>query len=84
MCMLSLNIPEEVLLTLHEDKNEFKIYAARTIALDLYKNKKVSLGYCANIAEMTKEDFIHFLGENGVSIFSFTDEEEFLEEIHHA
>ena len=53
MCIVSINIPEEVLLDLHEDKDDFADYMKKMIALDLYKNKKVSLGYCANIAEMT-------------------------------
>ena len=30
---------------------------------------------------MSKEDFIKYLGENGVSLFSFASDEEFLEEI---
>lgn len=54
------------------------------LALDLYKNKRISLGYCANIAEMTKEEFIQYLSRNGVSIFSFASEEEFLEELENA
>ena len=54
------------------------------LALDLYKNKKVSLGYCASVAEMTKEEFVQFLGMNGVSIFSFSSEDEFMEELANA
>ena len=33
---------------------------------------------------MTKEDFIKYLGQNDISIFSFKDEEEFLEELANA
>jgi hypothetical protein len=33
---------------------------------------------------MPKEDFIYYLGQNGVSIFSFEDEKEFLEELDNA
>ena len=54
------------------------------LALDLYKNKKVSLGYCASVAEMTKEELVQYLGTNGVSIFSFASENEFLEELANA
>ena len=53
-------------------------------ALDLYKNKKVSLGYCASVAGMTKEEFVQYLGVNGVSTFSFASENEFLEELANA
>lgn len=81
MRVVSINIPEEILIDLHEDKNDFATYMKKMLALDLYKNKKVSLGYCASVAEMTKEEFVQYLGMNGVSIFSFASENEFLEEL---
>ena len=84
MCIVSINVPEEVLLDLHEDKDDFADYMKKMVALDLYKNKKVSLGYCANIAEMTKEEFIQYLGLHEISIFSFGSENEFMEELANA
>jgi predicted HTH domain antitoxin len=84
MRTLTLNIPEEVFLDLHEDSQTFNEYVNRVVALDLYKNKKVSLGYCSQVANMPKEDFIYYLGQNGVSIFSVEDEKEFLEELDNA
>lgn len=84
MCVVSISIPEEILLDLHEDKNDFTEYMKKTLAVDLYKNKKVSLGYCASVAEMTKEEFVQYLGMKGVSIFSFGSENEFLEELANA
>lgn len=84
MCVVSINVPEEILLDLHEDKNGFTEYMKKTLALDLYKNKKISLGYCASVAEMTKEEFVQYLGMNDVSIFSFSSENEFLKEIENA
>ena len=84
MCVMSINISEEILLDLHEDKKDFADYMKKMLALDLYKNKKVSLGYCASVAEMTKEEFVQYLGKNDVSIFSFGSENEFLEELANA
>ena len=84
MCVVSISVPEEILLDLHEDEKDFAKYMKCMLAVDLYKNKKVSLGYCANIADMPKEDFIKYLGENGISIFSFEDEKEFMEELANA
>lgn len=84
MCVVSINIPEEVLLDLHKDENDFAEYIKKTLAMDLYKNEKVSLGYCASVAEMTKEEFVQYLGRNGVSIFSFASDSEFLEELNNA
>ena len=54
------------------------------MAENIYKNKKVSLGYCASVAEMTKEEFVQYLGMNGISIFSFSSESEFMEELANA
>lgn len=84
MCVVSINVPEEILLNLHENEDDFAIYMKSMLAVDLYKNRKVSLGYCADIADMTKEDFIKYLGQNNISIFSFEDEKEFLEELANA
>ena len=41
-------------------------------------------GYCAQIAGMVEEDFIKYLSDNGISIFSFDDENEFIEEMDNA
>lgn len=84
MCVVSINVPEEILLDLHEDKKDFAEYIKQILAMDLYKNKKVSLGYCASVAEMTKEEFVQYLGRNGVSIFSFASDNEFIEELENA
>jgi predicted HTH domain antitoxin len=84
MSVVSINVPQEVFLDLHEDKDDFTEYAKKVVALDLYKNKKVSLGYCASIAGMTKEEFVQFLSLNGISIFSYDSEDEFLEELANA
>lgn len=84
MCVVSINVPEEILLDLHEDKNDFTNYMKKLLALDLYKNKRVSLGYCSSVAGMTKEEFMQYLGANEISIFSFASEDEFLEELANA
>ena len=84
MCIVSINVPEEILLDLHENKDDFATYMECMLAVDLYKNKRVSLGYCADIAEMAKEDFIKYLGKNEISVFSFENEQEFLEELANA
>ena len=56
----------------------------KMLAIDLYTNKRISLGDCASVAEMSKEDFIQYLGVNGISIFSFDLESDFREELSNA
>ena len=56
----------------------------RETALKLYVQNKASLGYCAQIARMSKERFIRYLGEYNISIFHYDDEDEFSEELNNA
>lgn len=58
--------------------------ARRYVALGFYKQNGVSIGYYSQIAGMTDEEFIKYLGQNEVSIFQFDDQEEFWEELEHA
>ena len=62
MCAVTIQVPKEILMQLHMGQKEFEGYAKRLLALDLYSNKKVSLGYCASVAELTKEGFVQCLG----------------------
>jgi predicted HTH domain antitoxin len=50
-------------------------FVKQATALLYYTSKGVSLGYCAQIAEMSKMDFIRFLSENGVSVFDISPDE---------
>jgi predicted HTH domain antitoxin len=84
MSTISLNVPREILLDLNTNENSFSSYVKKFVALDLYQNRNISLGYCAEFAEMPKEDFIKFLGTNKVSIFGYDDELDFLEEVSNA
>lgn len=84
VCQLSMNIPEEVLFDTRMNKENALSLAKRVVALEFYKNHGVSVGYCAEIAGMTEEDFIKFLGSRGISIFHFDDANEFMEEMKNA
>ena len=65
-------------------KEEAEVSAKRTLALDSYVQKGMSLGCCAQIAGMSKESFMRFLGEHKISIFHYDDESEFVEEMKNA
>lgn len=84
MCVISFDFPEEILLSLHKNKDDIANYAKQMCAVDLYSKGEVSLGQGAQIAGMTKEDFIYYLSMNKISIFNFESEEEFLEDIVNA
>ena len=84
MCQIALNIPEEVLYDIRMSKISAEEEIRKIVALKFYTAYGVSLGYCAQIANMDKEDFIHYLSANNVSIFHFDDKEEFIEELNNA
>lgn len=84
MCEIAISIPDEVLYDTKMSKSDTLAFAKRAVAFCYYTQNKVSLGYCAQIADMSKEAFIRYLGANGVSIFQFNDEQEFIEEMNNA
>lgn len=49
-------------------------------AVELYKTGTASVGYCANQADLTIEEFVKILGERKISIFSYESETELMEE----
>lgn len=84
MCQLVVDIPNEVLYDTKMSKAEALSYVKQAVAMSYYVKNGVSLGYCAQIADMEKEEFIKLLGANGISIFKFDDKNEFLEELKNA
>ena len=84
MCKIAFSIPNEILYDTRQSEEEALQFARRFTALSYYVHRGVSLGYASQIADMDKEAFIKFLGENGVSIFHFDNEKEFMEELANA
>ena len=84
MFQIALKIPEGVLFDTKMNLQDAEKFIRRVVALEFFKNQGVSIGYCAEIAEMTEEDFLKFLGENKISVFKFDDEAEFLSEAANA
>lgn len=84
MCTLAISIPDEVLFDVGMTAGDARDIACQMTAVGLYATRNVSLGRCADIAHMSKADFIRLLGRFGVSIFHFDDDAEFDEELANA
>lgn len=84
MCQIAFNIPDEVLFDTKMNHEQAEQFARRAVALGYYTQSGVSIGYCSQIAGMTEEEFIKYLGKNNISIFQFENQEEFLKELDHA
>ena len=81
MCRVTFDVPNEVLFNIHMNQDELNRFSRQIVALELFKTRNVSVGYCSQIAGMTEEMFIKYLGKNQVSIFHFDDEQELEEEL---
>ena len=42
MCVVAVKVPDEVILDLRETRTDFSNYIKSMVAVELYKNKKVS------------------------------------------
>ena len=84
MCQIAFSIPNEILYDTKQSQADALQFIRRSAALSYYVDRGISLGYASQIADMDKESFIKFLGENGVSIFRYDDEAEFKEELDNA
>ena len=59
-------------------------FARKMVALGYYTHNNVSIGYCAETAGFTEEEFIAFLGQNKIDIFQFGDDAELMRDIANA
>jgi len=66
---INVPVPEEVLLSLRVESDEFAAQMAVIAALKLYESQKLSIGQAAAFAKMDEEDFIKLLGQNRISVF---------------
>ena len=81
---INISIPSEILLTLRENDVQLALDMKRYTAIKLYQDKRHSVGHSAELAEMTEEDFIRFLGENSISIFDYSNYDSLKEDIANA
>ena len=84
MCQISVNIPNEVLYDTHMSPSDAAAFARQMVALGYYTQNNVSIGYCSEIAGMTEEEFMIFLGQNKIDVFKFDSKEELMRDISNA
>ena len=77
MRTLSLNIPisEELLFALKKDEQSLQEDARKILAIQFFKERKLSLGKAAELAGMDKNEFGILLGKNQIDIFQYTEKE---------
>ena len=75
MLMIQIEVPEEIFLSLKETPEEFTQEVHRAAAAKLYEMGKMSSGRAAELAGMSRIQFLQDMGHYGVSIFDLTHEE---------
>lgn len=77
---LQLSVPEEVLYTLNENRNDFIKKMKFYTALELFRIHKLSMGKAAELAEMNKVEFMFEAGKCGIPVIDY-ETEDFNEEL---
>lgn len=72
---IEIEVPEELLLNLKQSGEEFKKEVKLTMAIELYKKGKLSLGKAAELSGFTKIGFIDMLNFRGETVFNYTNDE---------
>jgi predicted HTH domain antitoxin len=68
---IRFEIPEDILNSLNQDKNEFTQQLRLHMALQLYKNHKLSFGKAAELAGMSRDEFLIALDSNKIDFFDY-------------
>jgi predicted HTH domain antitoxin len=72
MPQVVLEIPDDLLLTLREQPEEFVQAARLATAIYYLREKRLSLGQAARLAGLNRLDFLDALGAHGISVFALT------------
>ncbi len=77
---LRLRVPEDILYTLNETKNDFIKKMKLYTAMNLYKIHKLSMGKASELADMNKIDFLFELGKYDIPVIDY-DIDDFQDEV---
>jgi len=75
--IISIDFPNDILLALNESENDLKQRIKLTLAIQLYKVQKLTIGKAAQLSGMSRLEFEKALSKNGISISSLTEEDVF-------
>lgn len=81
---IMIDLPDEVLVDTHMTRAEAAAFAKKMAALGYDFHHHVSIGWCAEIAGISEEEFMVFLGENHIDVFCFDDDEELIRDVSNA
>ena len=65
---VNIDLPSDILLTINETEWELKKRIKASLAIQLYQQKKVTIGKASQIASLTRLEFETLLSDNKISI----------------
>lgn len=75
MGAITIQCPDSVLRTLHEDEQQFAKEFSLIAAVKLYEMNRLSTGRAAELAGMSRLAFLNRLSEYGVSLYKVSEDE---------
>jgi predicted HTH domain antitoxin len=76
MAMLTIELPESLLLATNQSRDEFLREAQFLLGMTLFERGRLSSGRAAEIAGMTRLDFLFAVGRHGVAVADLDEYEE--------
>lgn len=65
---IHIDLPSDILLTINESENELKKRLKVSLAIQLYRQKKATIGKASQIAGVSRFEFETILSENQIPI----------------
>jgi predicted HTH domain antitoxin len=75
MITTEIKFPEEIFVSVKENVSDFIKKMKVVYAVDLFKNRKLSLGNAAKLAEMHRLNFFDYLNNQKISFINWDKEE---------
>ena len=72
---LTIDLPEDVLLALQREPDDFAREARVLLALKLYEDGRLTTGLAARLAGIPRSAFIAMMGQHGLSPFGYGPDE---------
>jgi predicted HTH domain antitoxin len=69
---ISIDVPNDVFLALNETETELKQRVRITLAVQLYKLQKLTIGKAAQLAGLSRLRFENLLSDNAIAISDLT------------
>lgn len=72
---ISVDFPNDILLALNESENDLKKRIKITLAIQLYKLKKLTIGKAAQLSGLSRLEFENELSANKIPISNLTEKD---------